>query len=241
MKKLMEMIKLTGMKKNKIGLDKALENSGDFLAFLGQEARSEEYGKLKEHARKNKAHPTGGMLYDYALGRTDEKDTMKIRNHISFCDDCSDEVLRIMGIEGDLEEEAAGWANKGDLEEEAAKWAGPPIVVSVPHEFLWAGKFVTAADIPEQSHTFMLNDDKFTLTCRWMAACKNTSAYISVLWNADIEMVEEILLRFLNPETDERYAELSLGADLTGEETFESDDLGFDPSNQRWAVCVVLI
>ena len=228
MKKLMEMIKLMGMKKDKVGLDKALENGGDFLAFLGQEARSEEYGKLKEHARKNKAHPTGEMLYDYALGWTDEKDTMKIRKHISFCDDCSDEVLRIMGIEG-------------DLEGEALKWAGPPIRVSKPWFPLWAGKLVTASDIPEQTHTFMLDDDKIALTCHWRAAYKNTSAYIYVSWKAKIAMVEEIRLRFLNPETDEIYVQLSLGTDLTGEETFESDDLGFDPSNQKWAVCVVLI
>jgi len=228
MKKLMEMIKLTGMKKNKIGLDKALENSGDFLAFLGQEARSEEYGKLKEHAEENKAHPTGGMLYDYALGWADEKDTMKIRNHISFCDVCSDEVLEIMGIEGDLEEEAVGWA-------------GPPIIwISKPWGPRWAGELVTASDIAEQEHSFVMDHGEIKLICYWKSVHKDTPAYICISWKADIKTCAELWVQFSDPETREIRSEFCLGTNLVGETFFESDKIGFDPSTQRWAVSLVL-
>ncbi len=228
MKKLMEMIKLLTTKENKIGLDKALENSGDFLAFLGQEARSEEYGKLKEHAEKNKAHPTGGMLYDYALGWADEKDTMKIRNHISFCDVCSDEVLEIMGIEGDLEEEAVGWA-------------GPPIIwISDFWEPQWAGELVTASDIPEQEHSFVMDHGEIEIACYWKSQYENMPAYICVSWKVDIIMYAELWARFVNPETQDIYSEFCLGTTLVGEMSFYSDELGFDPSNQRWAIAITL-
>ncbi|MDM8524957.1 zf-HC2 domain-containing protein [Desulfococcaceae bacterium HSG8] len=228
MKKLMEMIKLLATKENKIGLDKALENDGDFLAFLGQEARSEEYGKLKEHAGKSKAHPTGEMLYDYALGCTDEKDTMRIRNHISFCDACSDEVLEIMGIEG-------------DLEGEALKWAGPPIIwISEPWEPRWAGELVTAADIAEQENAFELDSGQIMLTCHWKSAYRDTPAYICISWKADITKYAELWIRFSDTETREIRSEFCLGTNLVGETFFESDEIGFDPSTQRWAVSLVL-
>ncbi len=84
------------MEKRKISLKEALENDGNFLGFLGQEARSDEYRHVAEKARK-RPHPPGKMLRDYALGRLDETNAMKIRRHVSFCGVCADEALRIMG------------------------------------------------------------------------------------------------------------------------------------------------
>ncbi len=237
MKKLMEMIKLLTTKENKIGLDKALENSGDFLAFLGQEARSEEYGKLKEHAGKNKAHPTGEMLYDYALGWTDEKDTMKIRNHISFCDVCSDEVLEIMGIEGDLEEEAVGWVNEPPM-------PSKPLIIWISEfwEPQWAGELVTASDIAEQENTFAIDDESdIKLSCYWEPSDEDVPAYLQLSWRAySITTSYELWVRFANPETDKILSEISLGTYLDGKDIFTSDDLGFDPSTQRWSVSLIL-
>ncbi len=107
----------------------------------------------------------------------------------------------------------------------------------------WAGELVTASDIPEQKNTFVLDesdDGKIVLRCHWKAAYKKTPAYMWVSWEADISTYGDLWLRFVNPETDEIYFESNLGTDLTGEETFESDKLGFDPSNQKWAISVLL-
>jgi len=85
------------MEKKKIGLKEALENDGKFLAFLGQEARSDEYRRLREKAEEKRAHPTGKDLRDYAQGQLDKSKTMEIRKHVSFCGFCADEALKIMG------------------------------------------------------------------------------------------------------------------------------------------------
>jgi len=256
----MKTIRVITMKKNKIGLDKALENDGNFLSFLGEAARSDEYRRLKEtQAKARKVHPAREMLYDYVLGWLNEADTVKVRKHISFCGDCADEVLRITRIEDDLEEDSVKWVSEW-VSEDPEPGEEPSVVETTPEPSvsfskiaanliiwtselwkpLWAGQLVTASDIPEQEKTFISDEGQIILRCHWKAAYKNTPAYLWVSWKADIAADGYLWLRFVNPETEEIYSEFSLGTDLRGEETFESDKLGFDPSNQKWAISVLL-
>jgi hypothetical protein len=256
MRKLMKTIRVITMKKNKLGLNKALENDGNFLSFLGEAARSDEYRRLKEkQAKARKFHPAREMLYDYVLGWLNETDTVKIQKHISFCGECADEVLRITRIEDDLEKESVKWVSEdpepGEEPSVVETTPEPSVSISdIPKKFIiwasklwepkWAGQLVTASDIPEQEKTFISDEGQIILRCHWKAAYKNTPAYLWVSWKADISADGDLWLRFVNPETEEIYYEFSLGTDLRGEETFESDKLGFDPSNQKWAIYVLL-
>ncbi|KPA18086.1 hypothetical protein MHK_001697, partial [Candidatus Magnetomorum sp. HK-1] len=42
----------------------------------------------------------------------------------------------------------------------------------------FAGQLVTASDIPEQKHTFRMNEGDIQLSCLWRGSYKNTQAYI---------------------------------------------------------------
>jgi len=251
MSKLMKTIRVITMKKNKIGLDKALENDGNFLSFLGEAARSDEYRRLKEtQAKARKVHPAREMLYDYVLGWLNEADTVKVRKHISFCGDCADEVLRITRIEDDLEEDSVKWVSEDPEPEPAeedkkvaaiSKIAANLIIwTSKLWEPKWAGQLVTASDIPEQEKTFISDEGQIILRCHWKAAYKNTPAYLWVSWKADIAADGYLWLRFVNPETHNMLSEIPLGNSLEGKKIFTSDKLRFDPSTEKWSVSIVM-
>ncbi len=210
--------------KKKIGLKEALRNDGNFLAFLAQEARSDEYRKLKK-----KAHPTKKMLYDYVLGWLDKKDAMKIRNHFSFCGSCADEVLRIMRIERDLEKKSVAWVNPKGL----------IIWISSLWEPQWAGVPVVAMAVSGQRHSFIMDDGKIELSCYWKPKFRNDPAYIHLSWSARITKPVRLWARFVNPESNEIRSEIHLGTHLQGEDNFTSDRLGFDPSNEKWAISII--
>jgi len=259
--------------KKKIGLKEALRNDGNFLAFLAQEARSDEYRKLKK-----KAHPTKKMLYDYVLGWLDKKDAMKIRNHFSFCGSCADEVLRIMRIEDDLKKKSVDWVNpeaSGEIEEPGGvatlggfaatsnvNWipnrvplatlgfaaVGKPFcltlniltdMISLLWKPKWAGVPVVAAGIPEQSHFFKMDDGEIKISCYWEPKFRNDPAYIHLSWSARITKPVRLWARFVNPESNEIRSEIHLGTHLQGEDNFTSDRLGFDPSNEKWAISII--
>lgn len=229
------MKKVTDMRKNKIGLNKALENDGNFLSFLGEAARSDEYRRLKEtQAKARKVHPAREMLYDYVLGWLNEADTVKIRKHISFCGECADEVLRITRIEDALTAKSVDWANK--ILWRTFSWKPQ-----------WAGVFVTASEIPEQNHCFKMDKGEIEISCYWGSKSGNNPAYLHLSWNADILITEPIrlLARFVNPETNEIRSEVELSTCsegdgcLKGEAGFTSDRLGFDPSTEKWAIAII--
>ncbi len=136
------------MEKKRIDLKEALNNNEDFMAFLEQEARSDEHQRLKKNVEKG-PHPTGEMLYDYVLGLMDHKKSRVIRDHISLCGPCAREVLRIRLIEDELEEELLDWVNKLPFMERlkifvSAPWSlqkfmlpGAGIVATCLLFFLW--------------------------------------------------------------------------------------------------------
>lgn len=99
---------------------------------------------------------------------------------------------------------------------------------------------MTAADVPEQTQTFVSEDGEIKIGCYWKGASHREPAYIQIIWKANLLTANEIRLRFLNPATQALRREVCLGDRLGGEETFTSEDVRFDPSAERWAIAVVL-
>ncbi|MCP4179717.1 MAG: hypothetical protein GY756_18310 [bacterium] len=104
----------------------------------------------------------------------------------------------------------------------------------------WSGQPITVADIPKVGHLFKTKYGEISIECTWEQARYDDSAYIWLFWKADIFEEREIIIRFINPETQMKIYEVSLGKILMGEEVFTSNDLGFDPSNDRWAIAVII-
>lgn len=249
------------MKKQQIELQTALQSDEMFLEFLKQEAQSEAYCQLQDHAKK-RLHPAAEQLYDYVSGWLDQQEAKEVREHIALCGDCAQEVMKIMRIEDEMEQDALDWADippsrekspaqaplhpgvrtanetcavhKDSLTGVVVKWLSPL------WEPQWAGQLVTASDIPKQVHTFTSEDGDIRISCYWQGEYKDEPAYIQLSWKSEIIPESELWVRFVYPETQAIRHEVCLGTVLTGEETFTSDDLGFDPSDERWAISVAL-
>ncbi len=224
------------MKHKKIGLKESLGTDENFMKFLVQEAKKSRKNAEKEvyaatvgNVRK-KGHPTPQMLYDYVMGLLEKKDAMKIQKHFSFCGVCADESLRIMRIEDELTAKSVDWANK-------ILWR------TFPWEPLWAGVPATASEIPEQRHSFKIDEGEINLSCYWKPKFGNDPAYIHLSWNAKITISANISarlwVRFVNSETQKVFSEICLGNRLQGEDNVTSEKLNFDPSNEKWAVSII--
>ena len=112
--------------------------------------------------------------------------------------------------------------------------------ISPVWEPLWAGQPVTADEIPKQEYTFTSEYGKIALTCEWNAARQMAPAFLRLAWEASLEHQSRLVARFINPQSQEIRAEICLGTSLSGEETLTSDELGFDPSSERWALSLIL-
>lgn len=92
-------------------LREALKSDEDFIKLLKQGSQSDDYQKIKKRLAKG-THPTSEMLYNYVLNWTDDADDETIMDHMVYCAQCSQEVLRIMKIENELEEDMQDWIDK---------------------------------------------------------------------------------------------------------------------------------
>lgn len=275
------------MENEKIGLKDALKNNGNFMAFLEQEARSDEYRGIAEKAKK-RTHPPAKILQDYAMGRLDRKKAAKVRKHISFCGVCAKEALKIMGksehpTRERLYDYVLDWLDKdvaekvrkhvssckacadevmkitmleNDLTRDTLNWVNEPAFeLNIPNRIIlwvselwepqWAGQLVTASDIPEQEHSFVMDDGKIDygrieLSCYWEPEYEDTPSFLQLSWRANVTMPCELRAKFMNPETEEVLSEIGLGRYPEGKETFTSDQLEFDPSTERWAISIIL-
>jgi hypothetical protein len=98
------------MNRKKILMNDALKNDENFLQFLAQEARSDEYISRKKQTEQG-PHPTDDMLYDYVLGNIGEHEAQIIREHIAFCGLCAQEVLQLRITEEKLKEHLLNYVN----------------------------------------------------------------------------------------------------------------------------------
>ena len=85
-------------------LETALENDEEFLSFLAQEARSDEYREMKEKVEAGH-HPSGDSLWHYVMGGLTHKGSGSVRDHIAYCEMCADEVMMLRQNESEEEPE----------------------------------------------------------------------------------------------------------------------------------------
>jgi hypothetical protein len=104
----------------------------------------------------------------------------------------------------------------------------------------WAGQLLTAADVPEQTHTFRSEHGDIRLTCHWQDALHDEPACLHIRWQADLMEDDRLWLRFVNPETQKFRQEILLGTRAVGEETFTAQDVAFDFLHEQWALSLAL-
>jgi len=104
----------------------------------------------------------------------------------------------------------------------------------------FAGQHVGAADIPEQNHTFNIDNGQVNISCLWKGAYKDDPAYIVIKWVAVINAGHEIWVAFFNPETKKFLSEIILGVNLKGQKILLSNQLNFDPIKEKWAVSIFI-
>ena len=200
---------------------KKLRRHDAFAAILKQGVQADEYRRLKA-AESHAPHPVQEKLAEYAAGRLPEADAEVIRKHLLFCPRC---VLS-----------AAGYMRNQPLTVILPK----PIAATEYWQPEYAGLQATAADIPQQAHTFVMEEGDIHLECNWGGPQGSDPAYIWLKWEANLSTEREFWAQFINPVAQTIRYEVCLGTYLLGEETFTSQELGFDPSTEQWAVAIVL-
>ena len=104
----------------------------------------------------------------------------------------------------------------------------------------WAGQFVGAGDIPEQHHTFRLDAGTIEISCSWKPGSGTMHAYLDLAWKADTLMEGELWCRFIDPDTNNIFADLPLGSAKEGGKYFTADMLKFDPSEEKWGLVILV-
>ncbi len=218
---------------NMSDVEEALASDETFFAYLEQHVRSDGYRRGKARAKQT-PHPAGNKLYDYVLDLLDESEAQDIREHLAACGECTREALSLIQDEEELNQVAADWANATPLKDRLK------ILVSE----LWTPRFVlqpaTAAPESGEEHTFKIGDSDIKISCSVRGAYRQKPAHITIAWDANLALRSEISARFLKPDTQEILKEVYLGTEQKNEKTFTSQDLGFDPSQESWAIAIVL-
>jgi hypothetical protein len=207
------------------------------------------------------------VLIDYEYDELEEAARQEAASHISGCNACRMSLLsieadraewesRLEGSPDDALAEIFGAAGRAvidpfiqksahktgilqstitQLKEALIQWTSPL------WEPMWAGQMVTAADRPEQSHLFELGDGEYVnVTCFWSEKSQGTVSQFRLSWEANLYSPSNIWVRLVDPETQEILHELPLGNDLTGKRLIDREALGFDPSNRRFALSVLI-
>jgi hypothetical protein len=104
----------------------------------------------------------------------------------------------------------------------------------------WSGQFVGAGDIPAQTHTFRLEKGAIEVSCFWKPQFEDTPAYLDLSWKADMVMEGELWCRFVHPDTHVVLTEVPLGSSKEGGKYFTHQTLGFDPSQEQWAIVILV-
>jgi hypothetical protein len=208
-----------------------------FLSWLARHAGGDSHQEARRAVEEG-PHPTDDMLYRYVWDELDPQETHWVQAHVAFCGFCAEEVFRL-SLAGEAGKESLDRWMHGD---EPSLAAPPTLVEELATEFWepdWQQQRATAADIPPQQHLFTREDGDITISCLWRGQHRRHPSYITISWKADVTTYNEIHARFVNPETRQQLAEVRLGSDVIGEEVFTSEDLGFDPSSERWALALV--
>ena len=212
------------------------------LTLLAQAVRRSPAQTFRLRSQKETAHPPAAQLYDYAAGALARPETAAIRRHLFHCAECNRKVLYLMRLTApfprlvdELQQTIADWpAQATSLAQGVVTWATA----------LWqpelAGMPVYASDIPEQEHVFAGKEGEIKLTCAWRNTLHTQPAFIQFAWLADVTVNCELVALFFNPDTKQKLAEFSLGGYFEGGKILTSEDLKFNPSQEKWAIAILL-
>lgn len=120
------------------------------------------------------------------------------------------------------------------------KWLNFVQYISYPWVPAFAGQAINASSLPKDDHTWFIDNGQVDISCMWKGAIGDDPAYIYIKWIAKINTVFEIWVAFFNPETKRFFSEIKLGINLVGNKIIMSNQLNFDPINERWAVSIIL-
>ena len=226
-----------------------------FLSRLAQEVRAAQSRHSLETVSRT-PHPAADVLYDYVAGWLDERDAHAVRAHLAHCTGCGAEALGLMKLEDELERESLDWADNPDsallpVAPPAFAETTAPALHAFKHHAIqwisdlgepqWAGQLLTAADVPEQTHTFTSEHGDIRVTCHWHDDLPDEPAMIHVRWHADLVQDECVWVRFLNPANQSLRQEIFLGTRAVGEESFTIQDLAFDFLREAWGISLALL
>jgi hypothetical protein len=62
-----------------------------------------------------------------------------------------------------------------------------------------------------------------------------------MVWRANVPLTGELWVRFLKAETETVFTEVCLGTRMRGEEIYTTEELGFDPLTEKWAISLILV
>jgi len=216
----------------------------EFLSKIEQIAAQSRLTQRKVSAAPTE-HTSGKLLYEYAAGSLEREQASQIRRHLMRCAACNYKTLAIMRLVNveiptrqifdELRISIQDWAEKISSSLEAAAR------VTTLWQPQWAGQLVPAADIPAQEHLFAFDEGAIKLTCVWQPQHRKKPAFIGLTWSADLKIrsaLSALFIRLDDPHNAQ--VEVSLGNELRGGKIITSDELGFDPSRDRWAIAMIL-
>jgi hypothetical protein len=79
------------------------------------------------------------------------------------------------------------------------------------------------------------------VTCKWWGAAQGQPAAFRIAWHADFTLAGDFWVRFTWPnDATVVLAEVPLGSALAGEKVLSTQELGFDPTREPWAVVLLI-
>src|SRR5262245_39186937 len=206
-----------------------------------------------EPGRKS-VHVSNCQLEDLLEGLVPEDELLAIEEHLSECSECQADADAMFQAAAQLESWTAENHRRALVEsrtmpaearvaqlslhaigERLVRWLSP---LWTPH---FAGQPVTAADMASEEQTFYLDEGSIRLTCRWWAASEDQPAAFWIGWYANMTGPTDMWIRFSRSDDPAAVlAEKPLGSDLSGEAGWLSDELGFDPTRQPWALTLLI-
>jgi len=98
-----------------------------------------------------------------------------------------------------------------------------------------------AADFLTKKENFIIDSNsRIEFALSWNQGEGESPDYVKIEWKLDTEDIRELWCSFLHPENSTILVEFPLGNRKEGDETFTSEELGFDPSPEKWGFSILL-
>ena len=176
------------------------------------------------------------ILFDYVCHDLPEAQIQNVTKHFAQCLKCRLTVLK-------MQADRTAWNDKLDrafekISNNAEQKKTPIIVIeNIVMEYWepkYAGMELTAADM--RPEPFQFQEGQITIKAFWEGAHGDKPAYIWVEWDVRVQPPFHLHLRFIAPETGTILYEVDLGQTTKDSESFNADELHFDPTTTRFGI-----